>query len=86
MDDLLLDQLTPPGDWATDGACWNHPTPDLWFPDKGDNVSSRVAKQICAECPVLSTCRQYSLDTRQGYGIWGGLSADDRRKLRRAAA
>lgn len=82
-DDELLDLLAPPGDWVTDGACWDHPTPDLWFPEKGDWVASRDAKKICADCPVAFDCRQYSLDTRQGYGIWGGLSAEDRRQLRR---
>lgn len=82
-DDLLLEQLAPPGDWATQGTCWNHPTPDMWFPEKGDWVSSRDAKQICGSCPVVFECRSYALDTRQAYGIWGGLSAEDRRQLRR---
>lgn len=36
------------------------------------------AKAICNDCPVLEECRRYALQTREPYGIWGGLSEEER--------
>lgn len=41
----------------------------------------RVAKAVCARCPVRSLCREYALRTREPHGIWGGLTEHDRRRL-----
>lgn len=41
------------------------------------------AKQVCASCPVIGECRAYALAAREEYGVWGGLSAEDRHALRR---
>ena len=37
-----------------------------------------TAKAICASCPVIVACRQHALAVQEPYGIWGGLSEDDR--------
>ncbi len=42
------------------------------------------AKAICHRCPVITQCRQHALNVPEPYGIWGGLSADERRDLLRA--
>jgi WhiB family redox-sensing transcriptional regulator len=61
--------------------------PEAWFPDKGE--STRLAKAICAGCPVRVPCLAYALDHNERFGVWGGLSERERRELprgRRAAA
>jgi len=37
-----------------------------------------TAKAICAACPVLAQCREHALKTREPYGVWGGMSEEDR--------
>ena len=37
-----------------------------------------AAKAVCASCPVLNACREHALAVQEPYGIWGGLSEDDR--------
>lgn len=57
---------------------------DFWFPEKGE--STREAKQVCVACPVRAICLQYALDGNERFGIWGGLSERERRRLARDAA
>lgn len=66
-------------DWRDDAACKG--VTDLFFPDK-DWSRAAEAKQICAECPVLDECKDFS--TRYELdGIWAGLSVRQRRAIRR---
>jgi WhiB family redox-sensing transcriptional regulator len=58
--------------------------PDAFFPEKGG--STAAAKKICAECPVLADCREFALGTPSLYGLWGGLTDVERRRIRRAAS
>ena len=53
--------------------------PELWFPEKGD--ANRAAIRFCGQCPVQEACLRYALKTDQKYGIWGGLTADQRSRL-----
>lgn len=53
--------------------------PELWFPEKGD--ANRAAIRFCGQCPVQQACLRYALKTDQKYGIWGGLTADQRSRL-----
>ena len=55
--------------------------PDLFFPERG--ASTRKAKAICAECEVREECLNYAIDVGEKFGIWGGMSERERRKLRR---
>lgn len=54
--------------------------PDLFFPEKG--ASARPAKRICQRCEVRTECLEYAIETDQRYGVFGGLSERERRKLR----
>ena len=45
----------------------------------------RRAKSICAACPVRQRCLEYAIAADERYGIWGGLTKDERRMLRRIA-
>jgi len=56
--------------------------PELFFPERGDNTISKVAKAICAECPFKKPCAEYALHF-EIRGIWGGTSEQDRNVLAR---
>ena len=43
------------------------------------------AKAVCRTCKVIDACLKCALDTNQDYGVWGGLSEDERRALKRRA-
>lgn len=71
--------------WMADGAC-RFEDPSSFFPDGSTGGWAPViqyAKDICATCPVIATCREWALDTRQPYGIWGGLTEQERRRVQR---
>ena len=71
----------PDVDWRTGAACSGVDS-DMFFPASEEEDSSQ-AKAICAECPVQEACLQYALATNQTAGVWGGLDAGDRRRMRR---
>jgi WhiB family redox-sensing transcriptional regulator len=56
----------------------------VFFPEKGG--STREAKRICGECPVRAECLEYALEEDERFGIWGGMSERERRKLKRLAS
>lgn len=56
---------------------------DLFFPDKGGSVLA--AKRICAQCPVTRECLDDALAHNDRFGVWGGLSEQERRRMKRAA-
>ena len=55
--------------------------PDLFFPERG--ASTREAKEVCRACVVREHCLEYALEHREKFGIWGGMSERERRRLRR---
>ena len=57
--------------------------PEAFFPEKGG--STREAKKVCTSCDVRSECLDYALANDERFGIWGGLSERERRKLKRRA-
>jgi len=72
--------------WQNRSACLAE-DPDLFFPigSTGDAVPQiAAAKSICRTCPVLVKCLDFALESRQDYGIWGGMTEDERRSLRRS--
>ena len=75
-------------DWRDKSACLTV-DPELFFPDgnTGPAVEQiEKAKAVCARCTVTEVCLQYALETGQDSGVWGGLSEDERRALKRRAA
>ena len=58
--------------------------PDLFFPERG--ASTREAKEVCRGCVVREDCLEYALENAEKFGIWGGMSERERRRLRRARA
>jgi WhiB family redox-sensing transcriptional regulator len=57
--------------------------PESFFPEKGG--STREAKRVCQTCEVKTECLEYALMHDERFGIWGGLSERERRRVRRAA-
>ena len=55
--------------------------PEAFFPEKGG--STREAKRICTTCTVRAECLEYALGNDERFGIWGGLSERERRRLKR---
>ena len=68
--------------WQSDALC-GQTDPEAFFPEKGG--STRDAKKICASCEVRAQCLEYALQNDERFGIWGGLSERERRKLRKHA-
>ena len=64
--------------------------PELWFPIGNTGpalLQIEEAKDVChTRCPVIDQCLQWALDTRQDSGVWGGVSEDERRRMKRRAA
>ena len=58
--------------------------PEAFFPEKGG--STREAKKICVGCEVKAECLEYALEHDERFGIWGGLSERERRRLKRRAS
>jgi WhiB family redox-sensing transcriptional regulator len=68
--------------WQSDSLC-AQTDPEAFFPEKGG--STRDAKRICSSCEVRSQCLEYALQNDERFGIWGGLSERERRKLKKRA-
>ena len=58
--------------------------PEAFFPEKGG--STREAKRVCLSCDVRQECLEYALAHDERFGIWGGLSERERRRLKRRPA
>ena len=58
--------------------------PDLFFPERG--ASTREAKEVCRGCVVRGDCLEFALENSEKFGIWGGMSERERRRLRRERA
>ena len=68
--------------WQGEALC-AQTDPEAFFPEKGG--STRDAKRICSSCDVRGECLEYALSNDERFGIWGGLSERERRKLKRRA-
>lgn len=69
-------------DWRERALC-QQTDPEAFFPERGGSASK--AKAVCGRCDVRAECLAYALDTGEKFGIWGGLSEQERRKLKSRA-
>lgn len=69
-----------PDDWQERGLC-AQTDPEIFYPEKGG--STREAKKICQGCEIREKCLEYAMQNDERYGIWGGLSERERRKLKK---
>jgi WhiB family transcriptional regulator, redox-sensing transcriptional regulator len=73
-------------DWLRSARCLSE-DPELFFPIGAAGAARKQverAKAICRRCPVIETCLEWSLATAQDAGVWGGMSEEERRDIRRA--
>lgn len=80
-----IDRIATRQDWMTHAACKG--ATDVMFPTgnggrKARDIQYHAARRICAGCPVKAQCLDYGL--HEEHGMWGGLTRDERRELRRA--
>lgn len=69
--------------WREDALCAQS-DPEAFFPDKGGSAAE--AKRVCARCPVQAACLDYALRNDERFGVWGGMSERERRRMRSAAS
>jgi WhiB family redox-sensing transcriptional regulator len=75
-------------DWRHRAVCRDE-DPELFFPIGNSGpalLQIAEAKAVCERCPVISECLTWALETGQDAGVWGGLSEDERRSLKRRRA
>lgn len=78
-----------PGEWADhpDRPCIDpalgstRQRHDMFFPNRGENTAP--AKAACGRCPVKDDCLDFALTNGEKFGIWGGTSERERRRIRR---
>jgi WhiB family transcriptional regulator, redox-sensing transcriptional regulator len=81
----MLSQAPTLSDWRARSACLDA-DPELFFPVGSTGPAERQvdeAKLVCATCEVRDACLEWALAAKQEHGVWGGLSEDERRSLRR---
>lgn len=76
-------ERAPRGDWQEQAEC-GQTDPEVFFPD--EDAPSRAAKAVCLRCPVRMECLDAALDRDELFGIWGGLSRQERAALKRRHA
>ncbi|AXK33973.1 WhiB family transcriptional regulator [Streptomyces armeniacus] len=82
------------GPWHSEAVCRRDEAGLFFAPSKEPTAArlsrEQAAKRVCAGCPVLGECREHALVQPEPYGVWGGLTAAERRvvlaRRRRAAA
>ena len=82
---VATQRFSPDGErrWQEEANCLGV-DPDLFFPERG--ASTREAKEVCRGCVVRLECLEYALANGEKFGIWGGMSERERRRIRRARA
>jgi len=70
--------------WVALAAC-RGADPGLFFAD-GDGDRTGVARRICGGCPVRDECLEWALEARATFGVWGGTTEQERRRLLRHSA
>lgn len=69
-------------EWQYEGAC-RATGPEVFFHPEGERGGRRrgrdaAAKEVCGRCPVITQCREHALRVREPYGVWGGMTEDER--------
>jgi WhiB family redox-sensing transcriptional regulator len=67
-------------DWTADAQCRGQDS-ELWYPQRGEVPRHAIA--VCGRCPVAQQCLDYALDHNEGFGIWAGTTARERRRIRK---
>ncbi len=85
---MNLIELMQQPQWTRDAACRNTKAEDVtnvMYPHAANHRGIAAAKAICAGCPVVRECLADAMSRRESDGVWGGLTAEERGDLHRAA-
>lgn len=78
----LPQPTTQAWNWQMRAACQGMASSFFFHPwgERGPSRDERVrqAKEVCGTCPVIDACRQHALQVQEQYGVWGGLSEEER--------
>lgn len=76
----VLPDLAGEDDWRDSALC-AQTGPEAFFPEKGE--SPRLAKRVCAACPVRAECLEYALEANERFGVWGMKTPRERLRILR---
>lgn len=76
----ITTRLLQPVEWQGKARC-AEADPEIFFPERGG--SSKAARAVCGGCDVRAQCLEYALNNKEQFGIWGGTSERERRRLRK---
>ncbi len=82
LDGVVTEELPEELAWQERALC-AQTDPEAFFPEKGG--STREAKRVCMSCDVRAECLSYALANDERFGIWGGLSERERRRVKKRA-
>ena len=82
MNEIMISYKLEDNDarWMNNSKC-NADDGISWFPQQGERHSIAIAKRFCGDCPVRERCLDWSLNNQIMYGVWGGKSPAERRRL-----
>lgn len=87
---LIVEDASPVvSDWRHRAAFRDYPDKDLWFPIGNTGpalLQIEDAKAFCRRCPAVDDCLQFALEANLEAGVYGGMSEDERRALKRRVA
>lgn len=78
LDDLVRFRFRR-ADWIDDAACRDTPT-SVFYPERGEELDA--ARAVCADCPVKADCLDHAVALNEKFGVWGGTSERQRRRIR----
>lgn len=64
--------------WREQSVCFNHPNPDLWYPEEGDTYGEEAAIAQCRTCPIRRKCLSHAMVNDEEFGVWGGKTREER--------
>lgn len=76
----IAGQLTSGGLPPAGGSC-EQTDPDAFYPEKGDSLV--LGKRVCRGCEIREACLEYALARDERFGVWGGMSTQQRDQYRR---
>ena len=77
---LLAAPILQERPWAVFASC-KESDADLFFP--ASKKEERAALAVCTVCPVIDDCLEYALESKERFGVWGGTTEKERRRLLR---
>ena len=81
---MSINDLYDDAPWMQGSAC-REIDPEIFFPDPSPWMLSEIAaaKEVCSICPVREVCLEYAMVNGVEYGVWGGLTRNERRALKK---